>query len=194
MNHFFALPIPPHVSLYLAALVADWSARLPGDILPQWYAPEDCHITLKFLGDIDVTHQAELIAAAGGLAAGGTPFPVRLAAPGGFPDLVRPFVLWAGVERSENLSRLAADLGTAMSRLGFAPERRAYLPHVTLARCRARRARFALPTPDESERTFPQWQAHGFALMQTLPPAQRQNGAKCRYNIVQAFPFRNTRA
>jgi 2'-5' RNA ligase len=42
--------------------------------------------------------------------------------------------LWIGVERNPGLEHLQAKIETALQRAGLTPERRRFLPHVTLAR------------------------------------------------------------
>lgn len=60
-------------------------------------------------------------------------FEIALGSFGVFPE--NPDVLWAGVETGkEPLTRLARDLESALETLGFPAEKRAFRPHVTLAR------------------------------------------------------------
>jgi 2'-5' RNA ligase len=42
--------------------------------------------------------------------------------------------LWAGIERSSALEHLQTKIETALQRAGLEPERRRFVPHVTLAR------------------------------------------------------------
>lgn len=48
----------------------------------------------------------------------------------------KPRSLWAGVERSPELTRLRDKVEQALIRVGLAPEPRKFSPHVTLARLR----------------------------------------------------------
>ncbi len=67
-----------------------------------------------------------------------TPFAVRLAGGGAFPDPARARVLFAGVETADavELGRLATGVRAAASRAGAAPEGGRFHPHLTLARAR----------------------------------------------------------
>lgn len=192
MNQFFALTLPPDVQQFVGQTVTRWRRLLPADFPARWYAPEDCHITLKFLGSVPPERQAQLIQAAAAVAECAAPVSVTLAACGGFPDLRRPFVLWAGVGRDDALASLAGQLDQAMTLFGYALERRAYTPHITLARCRVTRRETLLAVPDGNEQVFPCFQAGHFALMQTSPPDARPKGERRRYNIVQTFPLGST--
>lgn len=186
MNHFFALTLPPEAQAFVADVMERWRRCLPSEISPRWYAPADCHLTLRFLGDVSETRREELVQAAAPVSAAVAPFRIRLMSPGGFPNLQRPCVLWVGVENSAPLQQLVAHLDQALTSLGFAPERHPYRPHVTLARCRVGKREAPLPTANADERVFSIVQ---FALMQTRPPEQRAKYGKARYNIVQTFPL-----
>lgn len=107
----------------------------------RWIAPVSYHLTLKFLG----WTRAEAIAAVEDAlvaAATGTPrFTIKVARLGAFPSLDKASVVWAGVEEGTGaLADLAKRIDERCSALGFAAEKRAFHPHVTLARVRETRA------------------------------------------------------
>lgn len=100
-------------------------------------APENLHITLKFLGATS-NHQVPLIERElARLARQCSIFTVSLYGLGVFPDLKRPAVCWAGLRDAPRLMSLAEDIELAISPLGFPRERRPFHPHLTLARIRA---------------------------------------------------------
>lgn len=192
MNHFFALALPSDAQQFVGEVMEGWHRLLPPDVSARWYAPVDCHITLKFLGDVPETRHEEIVQAVAPIGAAVKPFSIALAPCGGFPSLQRPLVLWAGVERSETLQQLAEQIDRTTAPLGFPPERRPYAPHVTLTRCRVGRRETPLPTPDTGERAFPVFGVDHFALMQTSSPEARPKGTRRRYNIVHTFPLGDT--
>jgi len=106
----------------------------------RWVAPVSYHLTLKFLG---WTREAAIGAIVDGLeaAAETTPrFTIRCTRLGGFPSLEKSAVVWAGIEeQSGALGELAKRIETAVARLGFEPEARAFHPHVTIGRLRETR-------------------------------------------------------
>ncbi len=57
---------------------------------------------------------------------------------GAFPRAERPSVVWAGFESADSLVRLAEQLESRLRPLGFTADRRAFHPHVTLARIKMR--------------------------------------------------------
>jgi len=105
----------------------------------RWARPEQMHLTLKFLGEIEEP-QAETVAEAlKNLAGQNQAFEAELKGLGGFPDLRRPNVLWAGVQSgSEGLTRLADRVERAVKDLGFKKEKRPYRPHLTLGRVKSK--------------------------------------------------------
>src|SRR3546814_6711685 len=84
--------------------------------------------------DLEVDrHRADDIAAA--LATvGGAPFTIRLSAAGVFDHRGRIDALWAGVTPHDELRALHKKIDRACQSAGTAPDQRAYLPHITLAR------------------------------------------------------------
>ena len=191
MNHFFALEVPPEVRQYIQQeVVSLWKPALKEST--GWYASEDYHVTLKFLGDVAKDRQPRLISAGNSVVAAMSPFTLTLAPPGAFPENRSKRIFWMGVLRSEEINDLAGKMDNACHALGYLREQRLYTPHITVARLgrgKGRESDGCIPRVDE--RLFPIWQADHFVLMQTLPPESRANGAKARYNLVHTFPFGN---
>jgi 2'-5' RNA ligase len=122
---FVALDLPPEVRTRLGRL----ATGLPG---ARWLPPENYHLPLRFLGEVP-GHRAEELD--DGLAAlRGKRFELRLSGVGVLEKAGRAQALWAGVERNPQLEHLQAKIETAIQRVGFEPERRRFMPHITLAR------------------------------------------------------------
>ncbi len=102
-------------------------------------AADHLHLTLKVLGDTEEGLVPEITSAMREAAAGVAPFTIRVRGTGAFPNLARPSVLWVGLEGGEPLAQMAKSLDEDLAALGFDRERRAWSPHVTLARVRGRR-------------------------------------------------------
>jgi len=130
MRLFVALDLPEAVRDSIRRLIEELK---PLSRAPRWVRPEGMHITLRFLGETG-TDKLEAIRIA--LSAVSSPQPVEMhfRGIGFFPHERRPRVLWIGVEASPNLAQLAAAVERALVSRGFAPETRAFVPHLTLAR------------------------------------------------------------
>lgn len=124
MRLFVALPLPDHLRDRLAGL----AEGLPG---ARWVAPENLHITLRFLGEVDGRQASDIDAALDGTSV--ERFSLSLVGVDCFGDR-KPRSLWVGVESNPALTRLQAKVEQAVQRAGLAPERRKFKPHVTLAR------------------------------------------------------------
>src|SRR5207245_2965808 len=92
------------------ARLAEEIARLRGlSRNVAWTVPENLHITLKFLGPIELTQRA-LVATALARLAGGVPaFDITLRGLGAFPSLTRPRVIWGGVDDGAHALTSLAD-------------------------------------------------------------------------------------
>lgn len=95
------------------------------------------HLTLKFLGDIDLNDVAEIYLALERQVSHLPPFEIEVRGAGAFPDLARPRTIWAGVgEGLAELEALQDAVEEALRPLGFRREARKFMPHVTLGRLR----------------------------------------------------------
>ena len=133
MRAFIAIDLPENIR---AALREKQSAfRLAGSDAT-WVQPQGIHLTLKFLGEISDSKLTEICEALKKLG-GFESFTIGVKGFGFFPDARRPRVFWAGVEAPAGLLSLAERVEKAMQNIGFAGEKRAFQPHLTLARFRA---------------------------------------------------------
>ena len=100
-----------------------------------WTRPAGMHLTVKFLGNMSEALLPSIAAALAGIAGERAPFRISVEGTGGFPNLRRPRVLWAGIEQGKDaLIELATAVDAALTTHGFPPETRPYNPHLTLGR------------------------------------------------------------
>jgi 2'-5' RNA ligase len=104
----------------------------------RWQDEEQLHITLRFIGEVDRPMADDLASALTRVRA--ERFAIRVSGVGRFEQRSSG-ALWAGVEPKEPLAALAAKVERACLAIGLEPERRAYHPHITLARWKGRRSR-----------------------------------------------------
>jgi len=101
----------------------------------RWVAPENIHITLKFLGDVDTDRMSDLPRALADACVGIAPFMLTIDGAGAFPNLRRPNVVWIGARgQIEIAAHLSQKIDAACAALGFAREERPFAPHLTLGR------------------------------------------------------------
>ena len=141
MRLFVAVNLPPDVRERLGA-VQDRLRRAQADV--SWVRVENLHVTLKFLGETEEKRLDRIRDVLAEVARAGAPFPLRVTGVGSFGGRV-PRVVWAGVsEGADCLTRLARQVESALSRVGFPKENRSFTAHLTLGRVRSPRNAEAL--------------------------------------------------
>ena len=123
---FTALEIPAAVGQSLAML----RGGLPG---ARWVDPDNYHLTLRFIGDVDVTVAHEIASMLGRVRRGA--FEIRLDGLSSFGGR-KPRAVVAAVAPSQSVMELQAEHERLLQRMGLEPEGRKYTPHVTVARLR----------------------------------------------------------
>jgi len=121
---FTGLEIPERVGMQLSML----RGGLPG---ARWVEPENYHVTLRFIGDIDDRTADEIAEALGRVRR--RSFEVALNGLASFGG-GRPRAIYAAVQANPALAELAAEHERLCRRAGLEPETRKFTPHVTLAR------------------------------------------------------------
>lgn len=102
----------------------------------QWSPPANLHITTKFIGEWPEARLPELNTALAAVPRR-PPIRVHIRRVGFFPNPHAPRIFWCGIE-APGLEALAADTDRATSALGIDSEKRAFSPHLTLARIKER--------------------------------------------------------
>ncbi|MGA1798754.1 RNA 2',3'-cyclic phosphodiesterase [Sphingomonas sp. 4RDLI-65] len=122
---FVALRPPPAIRRSLLDI-------MEGVPSARWQDDEQLHVTLRFIGEFERPVAEDVAVALGQMVA---PVPsVSLAGVGRFETRGRTDTLWAGVSPHAALTALHRKVDQACIRAGLEPERRAYLPHITVAR------------------------------------------------------------
>jgi 2'-5' RNA ligase len=123
---FTGVEIPPDIGHALASL----RGGLPG---ARWIDPEDYHVTLRFIGNVDEATAREIASLLGRVKR--APFELRMEGLTSFGSR-KPRAVVAKLASAPPLMETQAEQERLMQRIGLAPEGRKYTPHVTLARLR----------------------------------------------------------
>lgn len=123
---FTALEIPADIAFSLSLL----RGGLPG---ARWIDPENYHITLRFIGNVDEPVADDIADTLHHISR--PSFELALDGLGAFGNR-KPRSLWAGVKPAPVLAELQAELERSLQRIGLEPEHRHFTPHITLARVR----------------------------------------------------------
>jgi 2'-5' RNA ligase len=177
MRIFIALDIPNDVRAGLTSYMERARALAPD---ARWARVEGLHVTLKFVGHVDNVMLEQIKAALRSIRA--TPFEVKFAEVGFFPNPNAGRVFWAGVDGGDHLPRLASTIDAALERLEFARETKPYHPHLTLARTSSRPLRELRPLLADPPPQFGTMTAREFFLYQSQP---QKGGSK--YTKLERF-------
>jgi 2'-5' RNA ligase len=135
IRSFIAIELPDKLRRELGQLEGRLKSSQPFGI--KWIDPEGIHLTLKFLGNITAKMTGEITGAMESAVLGIIPFQLEIKDLGAFPNLKRVQVVWVGIAgQIDRLVKLQQNIESNLERFGFAPEARAFTPHLTLARLR----------------------------------------------------------
>lgn len=187
MRLFAALDLPDHV---MEELRAWWAGACIHLDVGDWreVPSANWHLTLAFYGDVEGGEADDLAENLAECAAHMTPFTLKLARFGAFPNLLRPRVLWVGVEDTDaagsmkSLARCCRRAGRATVRKRSAKEQ-PFHGHITMARAR----HFPAPIAAEAVEEMPEvpeisWQARDLRLYRSV---LHRDGA--RYSVLEEF-------
>jgi RNA 2',3'-cyclic 3'-phosphodiesterase len=163
-----------------ATIRAGLTASMGGVAGARWQSDDQLHLTLRFIGEVERPVAEDIATVLTGVRA---PAPmVAIAGVGRFDT-----ALWAAVAPHDALAALHRKVDQAIVRVGLPPERRAYLPHVTLARL----SRTAGASPEVAR-----WCADhaglaspAFALTHMILFESRLGHEGASYEPVERYPF-----
>ena len=132
MHRLFVAIRPPET---VREQLLDLMEGMPG---MRWQEDDQLHLTLRFVGEVERPVAEDLAAALQHIRF--DRFPIALDGVGKF-ERHRTGALWAGLRPKDQLKGLNAKVERACQSAGLEPERRAFLPHITLARWKGKAQR-----------------------------------------------------
>lgn len=134
MRIFIAIDLSPEIKAQLASVV---KLLKPFSSNIKWVAPENYHLTLKFIGEVEEQKVEIIRQVLEKVVQGHRAFSLSVKGAGSFPaGQSRMRVIWIGLHSGPELYSLQADLEEALSREGFSREDRPFSPHLTIGRAR----------------------------------------------------------
>ena len=129
---FIALELPPAVISLLHKVQQDLKRM---NIRARWVRPENIHLTLKFLGDINPGDIEKIGTAMVGAAIEFPPVTLTVRGIGVFPRIKRPRVIWMGLGGDiRSLLALQSRLELELAETQFPKDKRSFKAHLTLGR------------------------------------------------------------
>lgn len=173
---FIAIELPDDVKQLLGRL----RVEIPG---ARWVPAGQLHLTLAFLGHVDVAAIDGLKRELSAIRLPG--FRLRFAAPGCFPDRRRPRVLWVGLEPEPALLRLAKSVRDSLLICGIPREERGFSPHITLARLKLPAEREAAAFLQQTPERIPPLSVGEFILYES-----RLTSSGAIHTPLETFPLK----
>lgn len=137
IRSFIAIELPRNLKTAISRLQEQLKTGSTAPV--RWVNPDNTHLTLKFLGDIDTAVVDDITKALGEAARGVPSILLGAEGLGAFPNNNRVQVVWVGLTGElDKLQKLQQRIDKELTPLGFPPEKRAFSPHLTIARIRDR--------------------------------------------------------
>jgi|ERR1041385_8085919 2'-5' RNA ligase len=187
---FIAIEVPVKVKTNLAALQTKLQSALPERAVT-WTKPEHLHLTLKFLGNFDVSRIDDLSDRLDHVCQEFPTLKLRAAGVGTFPNLRLPRVIWAGLTDSGGqLIALQHGIEAAASEFTREEPDKNFHAHVTLGRAKHfTRSQLKLAShslAEVAETSFGEWVATDVELIQSQLSSQ---GPK--HTTIRKFSLQN---
>jgi len=134
MRLFIALPLPASVENSLAVII-DKLRNYGGKV--NWVKHQNIHITIRFLGETDQELIPDIKKIMDHVSSKYNSYNLGIDRLGGFPNLNKPRVIWAGLKDDDQINimaRMVKEVEYDIRELGFAPEEKRFRPHLTLGR------------------------------------------------------------
>jgi len=104
----------------------------------KWVEPQNIHLTLKFIGEVESEKWDTIYAGVTEAMGEQVKFLTSLAGIGAFPSMRRVQVVWIGVFSGAGESTdLAERIEASLQKRGFEPEKKKFVPHITIGRVRS---------------------------------------------------------
>ncbi len=185
---FVAVELGPSLQAMLVQRLRHLRQACPG---LKWVDPENLHLTLTFLGELDQDQLSAAILAATAAAASSAPFRLNLSGLGIFGPSQMPRVIWAGVNGDLSaLRRLQSNLVHEQDARNLPGNDIRFSPHLTLARLKQR-----LPEPERQHllealaQPFPPRRNPTLWVEQIAVMKSQLTSAAARYTRLAACPL-----
>ncbi|MEW6101064.1 MAG: RNA 2',3'-cyclic phosphodiesterase [Candidatus Omnitrophota bacterium] len=135
MRAFIAIDLPKETKAALAGIVGQLK-KTGADV--KWVNPDNIHLTLKFLGEMEEKKIKEAVTAVKEVAENKNAFILRVSSLGAFPNINSPRVIWLGIDSGDAETKvIAQELEEKIEKIGVPKEERPFSSHITIGRLRS---------------------------------------------------------
>jgi RNA 2',3'-cyclic 3'-phosphodiesterase len=133
IRSFISIELPESVKINLAQIESKLKTTCQFPV--KWVSPDNIHLTLKFLGNIDTSKIDSITEAVRSALHNESPITLNFAGLSVFPSLKNIQIVWVGLGGElDALNVIQNKIETQLIPLGFPPEKRQFTAHLTLAR------------------------------------------------------------
>jgi RNA 2',3'-cyclic 3'-phosphodiesterase len=130
---FIAVDFPPNILKKIAEITAFFKTLTPEKDL-KWVDIDNLHLTIKFLGEIEESKTAQVKHTLSHALKNQNSFDIEINGLGMYPNKNNPRVIWLGITGASPLTKIYQGLNRELTAIDISPERRAFSPHLTIAR------------------------------------------------------------
>ncbi len=135
MRTFIAIELPKEIKDALARLQEKLKST-GADV--KWVEPDNIHLTLKFLGEIDEQKLDKIALILENIAKDKSSFHICISSIGAFPRNSSPRVIWVGIDKGDKETKeIAKQLEEKIQKIGIPKEDRSFSSHITIGRTRS---------------------------------------------------------
>jgi len=135
MRTFIAIELPGEIKNSLSHL-QEQLKDAGADV--KWVQPNNIHLTLKFLGEIDDKKLEKITKIIDDTAKEKNKFQIRISSLGAFPKIDFPRVIWVGLDSGDKETKgIAKDLEEKIAKIGIPKEDRPFSSHITIGRTKS---------------------------------------------------------
>lgn len=132
---FAAVPLPAQCIQNLKEIQGDLKS-VKAQV--KWVLPENCHMTLKFFGNVRASKIANIKDIMDSCTKDLSAFPMTIDHIGAFPTIKHPQIIWIGSHKGQDqLKNLTEKLELNLAEAGFAKETRPFNAHITIGRTKS---------------------------------------------------------
>jgi 2'-5' RNA ligase len=131
---FISIEPPDDLRAQIVAVQKELHLSVKSDLI-KWAKPEQLHLTLRFIGAVPEPDAKKILKCIKSACVMHQPFHLHVGGLGCFPNVLKPAVLWVGVQGdTTSLKQLVHQINHEISSVAEAADLQAFFPHVTIAR------------------------------------------------------------
>lgn len=185
MRCFIAIPLPSKTQQELSKIQSQLK-ETEADV--KWVEPDNIHLTLKFLGEIDRTKIKTISQQLKELISKYTRFETCMGKLGTFPTLSNPRVIWLDINKNEDtINDLKKKIEEILQPFGLEKETRPFRPHLTLGRVKSKKNIQRLTEAIKSF-SFPQSKPFAIGKIVLFQSILKPQGAE--YTVLDEFQLK----